>query len=212
MKLQEIDYSLYLVTDRGLARGRSMLNIVKDAAGGGVTCVQLREKECSTLEFIEQALSIKEFLTTRGIPLIINDRLDVAQAVNADGVHLGQTDMPLDIAKAIVGDTMIIGISAESLEDAIEAEKGGADYLGVSPIYATPTKTDTAPPLGLDGLRQIRAAVKIPLVGIGGLNKDNSAEVIRNGADGVAVVSAIVAADDPEAASRELKQIIAEAR
>ena len=107
---------------------------------------------------------------------------------------------------------MIIGISAESLEDAIEAEKNGAEYLGVSPIYATPTKTDTAPPLGLEGLRQIRAAVKIPLVGIGGLNKDNSAEVIRNGADGVAVVSAIVAADDPEAASRELKQIITEAR
>ena len=212
MKLQTIDYSLYLVTDRGLSRGRSTLDIVKAAIRGGATCVQLREKECPTLEFIERALSIKEFLTARGIPLIINDRLDIAQAVNADGVHLGQTDMPLDIAKAIVGDTMIIGISAESLEDAIEAEKGGADYLGVSPIYATPTKTDTAPPLGLEGLRQIRATVKIPLVGIGGLNKDNSAEVIRNGADGVAVVSAIVAADDPEAACRELKQIIAEAR
>ena len=208
MKPQTIDYSLYLVTDRGLARARSTLDIVQAAVCGGVTCVQLREKECSTLEFIEQALSIKEFLSTRGVPLIINDRLDVAQAVNADGVHLGQTDMPLDTARAIVGDTMIIGISAESLKDAIEAEKGGADYLGVSPIYATPTKTDTAPPLGLEGLRRIRARVKIPLVGIGGLNKDNCADVIRNGADGVAVVSAIVAADDPEAASRELKQII----
>jgi thiamine-phosphate pyrophosphorylase len=106
---------------------------------------------------------------------------------------------------------MIIGISAESLEDAIEAEKGGADYLGVSPIYATPTKTDTAAPLGLEGLQEIRKAVKLPLIGIGGLNKDNATEVIRNGADGVAVVSAIVAADDPEAAARELKNMIKEA-
>jgi thiamine-phosphate pyrophosphorylase len=212
MKLQAIDYSLYLVTDRDLARGRATLDIVKAAVRGGTTCVQLREKDCATLEFIQQALSIKEFLNTHGVPLIINDRLDVAQAVNADGVHLGQTDMPLDMAKNIVGDAMIIGISAESLEDAIEAEKGGADYLGVSPIYATPTKTDTAPPLGLDGLRQIRNAVKIPLVGIGGLNKDNSAAVIRHGADGVAVVSAIVAAENPETAAGELKQIITAAR
>ena len=107
---------------------------------------------------------------------------------------------------------MIIGISAESLQDAIEAEKGGADYLGVSPIYATPTKTDTAPPLGLDGLREIRKTVRLPLVGIGGLNKDNSADVIRNGAEGVAVVSAIVAADDPEAAAAELKHRIEKAK
>ncbi len=212
MKLQTIHYSLYLVTDRGLARGRSTLDIVKAAVNGGATCVQLREKDCSTLEFIEQALSIKEYLSARGIPLIINDRIDVAQAVKADGIHLGQTDMPLDMARAIVEDSMLIGISAESLEDAIEAEKGGADYLGVSPIYATPTKTDTAPPLGLEGLRQIRAAVKIPLVGIGGLNRENAAEVIRNGADGVAVVSAIVAAGDPEAAAAELNQLISGAK
>ncbi len=212
MKLKEIDYSLYLVTDRGLSRGRTTLDIVKAAVRGGVTCVQLREKECSTLEFVQQALTIKAFLSSPGIPLIINDRLDVAQAVKADGVHLGQTDMPLDRAKAIVGDTMIIGISAESLEDAVEAEKGGADYLGVSPIYATPTKTDTAPPLGLEGLRQIRQTVNIPLVGIGGLNSDNSADAIRSGADGVAVVSAIVAADDPETAAGKLKQIISGAR
>jgi thiamine-phosphate pyrophosphorylase len=212
MKLQSIDYSLYLVTDRDLARGRTTLDIVKAAVRGGVTCVQLREKECSTLEFVQQALTIKAFLNSHGIPLIINDRLDVAQAVKADGVHLGQTDMPLDRAKTIVGDTMIIGISAESLEDAVEAEKGGADYLGVSPIYATPTKTDTAPPLGLGGLRRIRQTVNIPLVGIGGLNSDNSADAIRSGADGVAVVSAIVAADDPETAAGKLKQIISGAR
>ena len=212
MKLQNIDYSLYLVTDRGLAGGRTTLEIVSAAVHGGATVVQLREKDCSTRDFIEQALTIKKFLNAGRIPLIINDRVDVAQAVKADGVHLGQTDMPLETAKKILGDSMIIGISAESLQDAIEAEKGGADYLGVSPIYATPTKTDTAPALGLKGLREIRKAVKLPLVGIGGLTGKNAADVIRNGADGVAVVSAIVAADDPEAAARELKHVIEEAR
>ena len=212
MKPKNIDYSLYLVTDRGLSRGRSTLDIVQAAVAGGVTCVQLREKECSTLEFIEQALAIKNFLKTRGVPLIINDRLDVALAVEADGVHLGQSDMPLEMAQKIAGPSMLVGISAESVQDAVAAEEGGADYLGVSPIYATPTKTDTAPPLELEGLREIRKRVKIPLVAIGGLNKSNTAEVIRNGADGVAVVSAIIAADDPETAAMNLKQIIDEAR
>jgi thiamine-phosphate pyrophosphorylase len=212
MKLQCVDYSLYLVTDRGLSRGRSTLEIVSAAVDGGATVVQLREKDCSTRDFIEQALAIKDFLKDRGVPMIINDRVDVAQAVEADGVHLGQTDMPLETAKKILGDTMIIGISAESLPDAIAAEQGGADYLGVSPIYATPTKTDTAPPLGLEGLREIRKTVRIPLVGIGGLNRDNAAEAIRNGADGVAVVSAIVAAGNPQEAADALKQIITRAR
>lgn len=212
MNLENIDYSLYIVTDRGLSSGRTTLEIVKAAVRGGATCVQLREKTCPTLEFIEQALSVKEYLREHNIPLIINDRLDVAQAVQADGVHLGQTDMPFGMAKAILKDSMIIGISAESLEDAIKAEKGGADYIGVSPIFATPTKTDTAPPLGLEGLRKIRKAVRLPLVGIGGLNKDNAGEVIKNGADGIAVVSAIVAADDPEKAAGELKKIINQAR
>ena len=212
MKTGNIDYSLYLVTDRGLARGRSTLEIVRAAVHGGATVVQLREKDCSTRDFIEQALTIKEFVKDRGVPLIINDRVDVAQAVKADGVHLGQTDMPLGMAKKILGDSMIIGISAESQQDAVEAEKGGADYLGVSPIYATPTKSDTALPLGLEGLREIRKAVRLPLVGIGGLNRDNAAEVIRSGADGVAVVSAIVAADDPQTAADAIKQTIKEAQ
>lgn len=210
--MHNIDYSLYLVTDRSLARGRSTVDIVKRALQGGVTCVQLREKSCSTLEFIEQALALKDVLKSSGVPLIINDRVDVALAVEADGVHLGQTDMPLAMAKKILGDAMIIGISAESLEDAVEAEKNGADYLGVSPIYATPTKTDTAAPLGLEGLRTIRNSVRLPLVGIGGLNRDNSAEAIRHGADGIAVVSAIVAADDPATAAGDLMQVIHEAR
>jgi len=212
MKPANVDYSLYLVTDRRLAGGRSMLQIVADAVDGGVTCVQLREKTCSTREFIEQALAIRRFLQPRHIPLIINDRLDVALAVEADGVHLGQSDMPLETARRIAGESMLIGISAECLEDALAAEKGGADYLGVSPIYDTPTKTDTAPALGLEGLQQIRRAVSLPLVGIGGLNADNAADVIGHGADGVAVVSAIVAADDPRAAAARLRRVIENAR
>lgn len=209
---KKIDYSVYLVTDRGLSRGRSTLEILQGAVRGGVTCVQLREKNCPTRDFIEQADSIKAYLRAHDIPLIINDRLDVAQAVGADGVHLGQSDMPLNVAREILKDSMIIGISAESLGDAIEAEKGGADYIGVSPIYATPTKTDTAPPLGLEGLREIRNAVRIPLVGIGGLTKDNAGEVIKHGADGVAIVSAIVSADDPELATKELLKTVTQAR
>jgi len=138
--------------------------------------------------------------------------VDVALAVGADGVHLGQKDMPLAAARAIVTDTMRIGISAESLADAVAAQQGGADYLGVSPIFATPTKTDAAAPLGLVGLQAIRRAVDIPLVGIGGLNRQNAAAVVRCGADGVAVVSAIVAAEDPEQAARELLQVIRSAR
>jgi len=198
------DGSLYLVTDRRMAGSRPLAEVVGAAIRGGVTCVQLREKTCGTREFMEQADALLPMMRRRGIPLIINDRIDVALAVGADGVHLGQKDMPLASARRIFGSDRIIGVSAESLEDALAAEEGGADYLGVSPIYATPTKTDTAPALGLEGLRRIRAAVKLPLVGIGGLNRDNAADVIRNGADGVAVVSAIMKATDPEAAAREL--------
>ncbi len=208
MKPENIDYTLCLVTDRGLARGRPTLDIVEAAVCGGVTCVQLREKTGSTREFIEQALAIRDFLRFRDIPLIINDRLDVALAVGADGVHLGQNDMPLAMARSIVKDAMFIGISTNSLEDAVAAEKGGADYLGVGPIYETPTKTDTAPVLGLDGLGKIRKNIKIPLVTIGGMNHSNAAQVIRNGADGIAVVSAIVAAEDPEKVSRDLMNTI----
>ncbi len=208
----DADYSVYLVTDRGLSRGRDTFSIVRAGVAGGVTCVQLREKHCTTREFVDQALSIRDFLKCRGIPLIINDRLDVAQAAQADGVHLGQKDMPLDLARKIVGDSMIIGISAESPEDAIVAENGGADYIGISPVFATPTKTDTAPALGLEGVCVIREAVKIPLVGIGGIHTKNAETVIQSGADGVAVVSAIVSADDPQAAAARLKKLVENAR
>lgn len=203
-----VDYSVYLVTDRELARGRTTLEIAAAAIRGGVSCIQLREKTCSTREFIDEALAIRSLLARHEIPLIINDRVDVALAVKADGIHLGQKDMPCSMARQLIPENMIVGISVESLDDAIAAQKDGADYLGVSPIYPTPTKTDTAQALGLEGLRSIRSEVNLPLVGIGGLNADNAAAVIYNGADGVAVVSAIVAADDPEAATRDLIEIV----
>jgi len=203
-----IDYSLYLVTDRALSRGRSTMAIVSAAVAGGVRVVQLREKSAETREFFQEAMAVRGFLKKRKIPLIINDRIDVALAVEADGVHLGQKDMPIESARRILGDSMIIGISAESMADAVAAEKAGADYLGVSPIFSTPTKTDTAPALGLEGLRRIREVVSLPLVGIGGLNAGNAARVIEHGADGVAVVSAIVSADDPELAARALLHIV----
>jgi thiamine-phosphate pyrophosphorylase len=203
-----VDYSVYLVTDRELARGRTTLEIAAAAIRGGVSCIQLREKTCSTREFIDEALAIRSLLARHEIPLIINDRVDVALAVKADGIHLGQKDMPCSMARQLIPESMIVGISVESLDDAIAAQKDGADYLGVSPIYPTPTKTDTAQALGLEGLRSIRSEVNLPLVGIGGLNADNAAAVIYNGADGVAVVSAIVAADDPEAATRDLIEIV----
>lgn len=204
----KIDYSLYLVTDRPLSRGRTTAEIVKAALAGGVTCVQLREKDCGTREFIYEARTIKSVLTGRNIPLIINDRLDVALAVGADGVHLGQSDMHISDARIIAGYSLIIGVSAESIDDAVEAKKNGADYIGVSPVFATPTKTDTAPPLGIEGVQEIRKRIDIPIVGIGGINQTNAASVISAGADGIAVVSAIVSADDPALAAKNLKAII----
>jgi thiamine-phosphate pyrophosphorylase len=206
------DLSLYLVTDRSLSLGRSTVDIVRAAVAGGVTCVQLREKSCTTGEFVAQARAVRELLAGTGVPLIINDRVDVALAVGADGVHLGQSDMPLRDARAILGPTRLIGISAECLDDAVRAAADGAadgaDYVGISPVFPTPTKTDTALPLGLDGIRAIRTRIRIPLVGIGGIGPANAAEVIRAGCDGIAVVSAIVSAADPCKAARELTTII----
>ena len=207
-----VDYSLYLVTDRALARGRATAEIVRAAVAGGATCVQLREKECGTREFIAEARAVQAALRDTGVPLIVNDRVDVALAVGAEGVHLGQRDMPLADARRLGPPGWIIGVSAESVEDAVRAEREGADYVGASPVFATPTKADHAAPLGLDGLRRLRAAVKLPLVAIGGIHAGNAREVVRAGADGLAVVSAIVAADDPRAAAEELRREIAVAK
>jgi thiamine-phosphate pyrophosphorylase len=200
------DLSLYLVTDRRLSLGRTTCEVVAEAIAGGVTAVQLREKHCSTREFIAEARLVKKLLQGTSIPLIINDRLDVALAVAAEGVHLGQQDMSISDARRLAGPRLIIGISAESLADALRAEAEGADYIGISPVFASTTKTDTAKPLGLAGIRRIREAVRLPLVGIGGITVDNAIEVLRAGADGVAVVSAVVSAPCPRSAAAALKQ------
>lgn len=208
----EVNYSLYLVTDSALAMGRALPEVVQAAVDGGVTCVQVREKDLSSRAYIEQLLAVRALLRERGIPLFVNDRVDVALAVEADGIHLGQTDLPLAMAKSIAAGRLLIGVSCESAHDAADAERGGADYVSVSPVFATPTKTDTAPALGLDGVRAVRRAVRVPVVAIGGINATNAADVIRAGADGICVVSAIVSAPDPRSAAARLLEIVERAR
>jgi thiamine-phosphate pyrophosphorylase len=201
----KVDYSLYLVTDRGLSRGRSNLEIITAAVNGGATVVQLREKHASTREFLNEALAVKQFCDDHKVTFIINDRIDIALAVDADGVHVGQDDMPIEYARRILGENKIIGVSAFDQKEAVEAEKTGADYVGVSPIFTTPTKPELDKGVGLKGLARIRQAVKIPLVAIGGLGPSNAYDVTMAGADGIAVVSAIVSADDPKAAAHAIK-------
>ena len=202
------DLSLYLVTDRPLSGGRDMAWIVREAAAGGVTMVQLREKECSTAEFIDLARELKRALSPLGIPLIINDRVDVALAVDADGVHIGQSDMPYDVARRLLGPDKIIGLSVETMEEVIAANALDVDYIGISPVYATPTKTDTLAPFGLEGIEEVMRLSRHRSVAIGGMNRNTIGEVIARGVEGVAVVSAIVAADSPREASEELSAII----
>lgn len=200
------DYSLYLVTDKNLSKGRSNLKVVEAAARGGITCVQFRDKEIDDRIFLAEAKELKRLLTAFSLPLIINDRVEIAGEVGAQGLHLGQGDMPISMARRILGSSITIGVSAESLEDAVRAEQDGADYIGVSPVFPTNTKKDIGAPLGLEGIKEIRRRVKIPLVGIGGINLGNAAQVIQAGADGIAVVSAIVSSTSPEEASRALLQ------
>ena len=182
--------------------------IVREAIAGGATMVQLREKECSTAEFIALARELKESLQPLGIPLIINDRIDVALAVDADGVHIGQSDMPYETARALLGKEKIIGLSVETMEEVIAANALDVDYIGISPVYATPTKTDTLTPFGLEGIEEVMRLSRHRCVAIGGMNRDTIGEVIARGVEGVAVVSAIVAAESPRNASEELVGII----
>jgi len=201
-------FELCLVTDEKLCLGKSLFLVVRQAAEGGVTMVQLREKEINTKEFIEKALRIKEILKPYKIPLIINDRVDVALAVKADGVHVGQNDMPFELLRKIIPENMIIGLSVETIEQAMKAESFKVDYLGVSPVFTTLTKTDMSNYWGIAGLKTLRSLTKHKLIAIGGINKSNVQEVIQAGADGVAVVSAICSAEEPKEASFELLSII----
>lgn len=198
-----IDYSLYLCTDRRLMTSPTIEASVESALRGGTTVIQLREKDCSSREFYELGLRVKKITERYNAPLIINDRVDIALAVGAAGVHVGQGDLPCKVVREIVGPDMIVGVSAATLEEAVRAEQDGADYLGVGAMYATATKTDTRP-VSMEELLKIRAAVKIPIVVIGGINQQTLGNFKGTGVDGLAVVSAIVAQPDPEAAAREL--------
>ncbi|EKQ56564.1 MULTISPECIES: thiamine phosphate synthase [unclassified Clostridium] len=202
----KIDYSIYLVTDRDLMSTETLEEAVEQAILGGCTLVQLREKDCSSLDFYNTAVKVKEITDKRNVPLIINDRLDIALAVDAAGVHVGQSDMPAAIVRKIIGEDKIIGVSTGSLKQALKAQEDGADYIGVGAMYATGTKKD-ANPTSMEELKKIRENVSIPIVVIGGINKDRIKDFQGFGIDGLAIVSAIIAQKDIAEATRELKEL-----
>ncbi len=203
------DYTLYLVTDRTLMSTATLQEAVEQAVLGGCTMVQLREKNISSFDFYNLAMEIKSITSKHHVPLIINDRIDIALSVGAEGVHIGQNDIPASAARKIISQDMLLGVSASCLSEAMQAQKYGADYLGVGAMFTTGTKTD-AKIVSMGELRKIREAVPIPIVAIGGINKENAPEFIDAGLNGVAVVSAIIAQPDIKQASVELKKCLVE--
>ena len=202
----QIDYSIYLVTDRDLMSTETLEEAVEEAIKGGCTLVQLREKECSSLDFYNTAVSVKKITDKYNIPLLINDRLDIALAVDAAGVHVGQSDLPCSVVRKIIGEDKIIGVSAGNLEIAVKAEKDGADYIGVGAMYATGTKKD-AKLTSMDELKKIRENVSIPIVVIGGINRERVQDFKKTKINGLAIVSAIIAQKDICKATKELKEL-----
>ena len=200
------DYSLYLVTDRMLMRTKTLGEAVEQAVIGGCTMVQLREKEILSLDFYVLASEMKKITDRYGIPLIINDRIDIAMAVGAAGVHIGQKDIPADIARKVIGKEMLLGVSAVSAAEAVNAAKAGADYLGVGAMFPTGTKPD-AGFVSMEELGRIRRAVDIPIVVIGGINKENAMLFQPMGIDGLAVVSAVIAQPDIKKSAADLKSL-----
>ena len=198
-----VDYSLYFCTDRGLMSSATIEENVEAALTGGATVVQLREKHCSSREFYELAVRVRAIARRFGAPLIVNDRVDIALAAGADGVHVGQSDLPCAAVRRLVGEGMLVGVSAGSVAEALAAAREGADYLGVGAMYATGTKED-ADLVTMEELKNIRRAVELPIVVIGGINKATLGNVKGMGIEGIAVVSAIAAQKDPAAAAREL--------
>jgi thiamine-phosphate pyrophosphorylase len=202
--MRKTDFTLCLIADTEAAKGRNILSIIEGAVDAGVNLVQLRAKNLETRDFLGLALEIAKVLEAKKTAFIINDRVDVAQACRASGVHLGQKDLPLPFARKIMGKKKSIGISVNTVKEAVEAEAEGADYLGVGPIFSTLTKKELRPLLGLAGLKAIRKKVRIPILAIGGINAANAREVMDCGAEGIAVVSAIMGAEDIRRATKEL--------
>ena len=201
-----VDYTLYLCTDRDIMTTPTIEESVELAIQGGCTMVQLREKHCSSREFYRLAMRVKALTDLHGVPLLINDRLDIALAVDADGLHIGQSDLPAPVARRLLGPEKLLGVSASSLEEAVQAQENGADYLGVGAMFQTSTKSD-ARLVTLEELRRIRRAVQIPVVVIGGINRDTAPLFHGTGINGLAVVSAVVGQRDIPAAARELRAI-----
>lgn len=204
---KKIDYSLYLISDRNESIDEFVKKI-EESILGGVKVVQLREKNCSTLEYIEIGKRVKALTDLYNVPLIVNDRVDVALAIDASGIHLGQDDMPIDMARKIMGTEKLIGISTRTIEEAIEAQKNGANYIGVGAIFNTDTKSD-ARKIHFDDIKKIKSSVHIPVLGIGGINKENIDTVKILGIDGICISSGILKEKNPkEAASYLLKKFI----
>jgi len=199
---------LYVITDRAAARGRSELEIAREALAGGATALQLRWKTGPLSEAVEIGRELRTLCREAGVLFIVNDRVDLALALDADGVHVGVHDLPVPETRRLVGDTMVVGYSPETVEQALAAERAGADYLGVGPVFPTTTKPDAGPAVGLEHLSRIAHAVRIPVVGIGGITAENAAAVIRAGAVGVAVISAVVGAEDVRQAAARLRQVV----
>ena len=206
MKKTHVDYTLYLVTDRSFLQGRTLAACVEEACRNGASLVQLREKDASSRFFYEEALSVREVTRKLGVPLIINDRLDIALAVDADGLHVGQEDLPLAIARSQLGQEALIGVSVHSVAEAVAAQKGGADYVGIGSLFPTATKKDVQQ-LSWADVQAMREVLHIPAVGIGGIDAANLQEVRQSGLEGAAVVSAILGAEDIGGAARRLRQI-----
>jgi thiamine-phosphate pyrophosphorylase len=195
---------LYLITDRRFLRGRSLNDAVEAAILGGVTIVQVREKDISSRQFYEITRSVKQVTDYYNIPLIINDRIDIAQAVDAAGVHLGQSDLHMLDARKILGQGKIIGISAGNASEAAEAERNGADYVGIGAVYPTGSKSDADEPIGLGGLRNVVSSITIPSVAIGGINSGNVRDILGTGVNGISVISAILDKEDIRKAAEHL--------
>ena len=205
-------FDLYVVTDRELSKGRSDAEVARMAYEGGADVVQLRMKNADGREMLEQANLIRRYADEMCKLFIVDDRVDIAMASGADGVHLGQSDMPLEAARKLMGDDAIIGISVDNVEEAVAAQEGGADYVGVGAVFQTSTKPDARQGVGLGAVFEVRQAVDIPVVAIGGINRGNIQDVIKAGADAAAVVSAVVAQDDVSAAAHELRDLILKVR
>ena len=207
-----MQYDLYVITDEAISGGRSHADIARQAVEGGADVIQLRDKAIGGRALLSAALGIREITRQSGALFIVNDRLDIALASGADGVHLGQDDMPASVVRQLAPPGFLIGVSVGSVAEALVAVSDGADYIAVSPVFPTPSKDDAARPAGLEGVKDIRHSVSLPLVAIGGIGLHNVAEVIGSGADGIAVISAVVGKPDIASAAKELKEAVSRAK